>query len=62
MMKPRTVASYIPLQDPIGADFIDRIRLIRDPVTNEVPNLLNEFYKWAMECKNFTAEKGFSAG
>ncbi|ELU00675.1 hypothetical protein CAPTEDRAFT_125634 [Capitella teleta] len=49
MLRPRNVSAYIPLQDRIGADFIKRLRSIRDPETNEIPDLLNEFYKWAVE-------------
>lgn len=50
MMQPQVVASYLQGQEKVADDFVDHIRLLRT-ANGEVPNLLNELYRWAMECE-----------
>lgn len=50
MLQPKTVKTYIKPVEEVAEDFIERIKLIRDDTTNEVPeNFQNEMNKWALE-------------
>lgn len=49
-MKPKAVQSFLnPMQD-VARDFVDKMLKIRDN-NKEIPNFLDELYKWALECK-----------
>lgn len=50
LMKPRAVQAYLnPMQD-VARDFVVKMLKVRDG-NKEVPNFLEELYKWALECK-----------
>ena len=52
MMKKTSAVNFIPRQQPISEEFIERMCRLRDQ-NGEVPDFLTELYKWAMECKCF---------
>jgi len=47
----RSVATFLPLINPVADDFVQRIREIRDRDTGIVESLYNEIAKWNLECK-----------
>ena len=49
-LKPKNVASYLPVLGQISDEFIDRIRLIRQANDEMKPDFVNEMYRWALEC------------
>ena len=53
MLRPKEVASYTQGSSKIISDFIDRLRLVREPgrsdKENEVSELDNELFKWLFE-------------
>ena len=53
MLRPKEVASYTQGFSKIISDFIDRLRLVREPggsdKENEVSELDNELFKWSFE-------------
>lgn len=50
MLQPRTVKMYIDKVDDVVSDFIDKMRLMRDSETNEMPsNFGHELNRWALE-------------
>ena len=52
MMRPKAVSVFLPSVNDVTADFVDRLKGIRDPRTGEVPNFTNEIMKWTFECKH----------
>ena len=50
MLKPNSVATWIPSMEECATDFIDLMAAHRDQ-NGEVPNYLGQIYKWALECK-----------
>lgn len=56
MMNPKTVKSYIGAVDQISTDFVQRIRMIRERETQEMPNhFINELNKWSLESISYIA-------
>jgi hypothetical protein len=52
-LKTKNIEHYLPVLGDIAEEFIDRIRLIRQPNNSEMrPDFINEMYKWALECKS----------
>lgn len=50
MLQPKVVKMYIDKVDQVGKDFIQRIKTLRNPETNEMPNTFgNDLNKWALE-------------
>lgn len=50
MMNPKTTKFYVPRMDNVMKEFIERIKLIRDPNNFEVPgDFENDLNHWAME-------------
>uniref|UniRef100_T1JKS5 Cytochrome P450 n=1 Tax=Strigamia maritima TaxID=126957 RepID=T1JKS5_STRMM len=48
MLKPQIVDKYIGKMHSVSEDFVARMKYLRDQ-NGEVPNYLNELYKWALE-------------
>lgn len=48
MMRPQIMKMYLPQMNVISDDVIRRIRKIRQP-NHQVPNVMNELFKWALE-------------
>uniref|UniRef100_A0A1W7RAQ8 Putative cytochrome P450 301a1, mitochondrial n=1 Tax=Hadrurus spadix TaxID=141984 RepID=A0A1W7RAQ8_9SCOR len=48
MLRPKSVLNYIGPMDEVANDMICRIQKLKD-VNEEVPDFLNELYKWALE-------------
>ncbi|XP_033626338.1 cytochrome P450 10-like [Asterias rubens] len=48
MLKPNSVATWIPSMEECATDFIDLMAAHRDQ-NGEVPNYLGQIYKWALE-------------
>ena len=52
LLKPKAVQAYLdPMQD-VARDFINKILQTRND-KKEVPDFLEELYKWALECKYY---------
>jgi cytochrome P450 family 12 len=50
MTSPGAAHVYMPLQDPVSQDLVDRIRFTRDRDSFQVKdNFINELYKYALE-------------
>lgn len=50
LLKPKAVQAYLhPMQD-VARDFINKILQSRND-RKEVPDFLEELYKWSLECK-----------
>ncbi|KAG8178823.1 hypothetical protein JTE90_015376 [Oedothorax gibbosus] len=52
LMKPAAIQAYLEPMQEVARDFIKRMNDIKDS-NNEVPNLLHELYKWALESVSF---------
>lgn len=50
MMKPLSVSSYLPAQNDVSVDFVDRIKKVRDS-ENVVQDMYKELKRWSLECK-----------
>ncbi|GBN30371.1 putative cytochrome P450 301a1, mitochondrial [Araneus ventricosus] len=48
MLRPEIMKTYLPQMNVIAEDLIRRIRLLRQP-NHQVPKLIDEFFKWALE-------------
>ncbi|GIY84693.1 probable cytochrome P450 CYP44 [Caerostris extrusa] len=48
MLRPEIMKTYLPQMNIIADDLIRRIRLLRQP-DHQVPLLINELFKWALE-------------
>jgi cytochrome P450 len=48
LMKPKAIMEYLVPMQEVAADFVKRMIEIKDS-NNEVPNFLEELYKWALE-------------
>ncbi|CAD7090139.1 unnamed protein product [Hermetia illucens] len=50
LMQPKTTKLYIPIIDQVASDFLGRIRFLRNPTTNQLPeNFEDELNKWTLE-------------
>lgn len=52
MMRPQIMKTYLPQMNVISDDLIRRIRLLKQP-NHQVPNFMNELFKWALESVTF---------
>ncbi|KAF8782786.1 putative cytochrome P450 49a1 like protein [Argiope bruennichi] len=48
MLRPEIMKTYLPQMNVIADDLIRRMRLLRQP-NHQVPKLIDEFFKWALE-------------
>lgn len=53
MLRPKTVLNYVDNMNEVITDFVKRLEYSRDQHSkdNAIPDLQNEFSKWAIECK-----------
>ncbi|KAL0112643.1 hypothetical protein PUN28_012133 [Cardiocondyla obscurior] len=50
MMQPRTVKAHVAQISEVTGEFVEKMRSLRDPGTNELPgDFKNELQKWALE-------------
>ncbi|UYV71276.1 CYP302A1 [Cordylochernes scorpioides] len=49
LLLPERVYSFVPSMDQVACEFLELLESQKDPVTLEIPELVQEFYKWALE-------------
>ncbi|KAG8201508.1 hypothetical protein JTE90_011184 [Oedothorax gibbosus] len=52
MLRPDIMKTYLPQMNVIADDLIRRVRLLRQP-NHQVPGLIEELFKWALESVNY---------
>ncbi|XP_065365991.1 probable cytochrome P450 12a4, mitochondrial [Calliphora vicina] len=56
MMNPKTIKMYLPKTDQVAIKFVECIKRIRDPATQEVPENFEEYIKyWTMDAVGLVA-------
>ncbi len=49
-LRPKEIIDFIPAMNRVGTDFVERMKRLLTPDLH-VPNLEQELFKWAFECK-----------
>lgn len=53
LMKTKNVLNYLSDMGSIADEFIERIRLIRQPDNEMKPDFIFQIYRWTLECNMF---------